>query len=301
MSETLNVNVLVAAKEEYTKQLINTLQTPIYDIVKNVYLDSQKNNVKRDVSYSNFQRELKQVPNWASFKLEEKLSDINKKIPYLMDLITAIFVSHVKILACVRLKSDSKSIKIKVPNLNTFLHKIIISISENIYYNPHIIHDEKDKIYTIVNNCITETIANQIPIEYILNEYLSGVFEEDEEPANLSQVPFEEPIDTQEDYAESEASNYEQETRDIPIVPIEKGVNKMPPPQKLDELPVEKKEEPIESFEDLKEKKDAIKSLEVNKKDDIEDYDSEEELSDEEEISEEEEQEPQEKNAPTLF
>lgn len=300
MSETLNVNVLVAAKEEYTKQLINTLQTPIYDIIKDVYLDSQKQNVRRDISYSNFQRELKQVPNWASFKLEEKLSEINKKIPYLMDLITAIFVSHVKILACVRLKSDSKSIKIKVPNLNTFLHKIIISISENIYYNPHIIHDEKEKIYTIVNTCITETIANQIPIEYILNEYLSGVFEEDEEPVNLSQPPFEEPTDQHNEDAASVISDYEQETRDIPIVPIEKTVNKMPQPQKLDELPVEKNEEPIESFEDLKEKKDAIKTLEVNKKDDIEDYDSEEDISDEE-VSDDEEKEPKEKETPTLF
>tara|TARA_Y100001958_G_scaffold151533_1_gene136590 strand:+ start:584 stop:1486 length:903 start_codon:yes stop_codon:yes gene_type:complete len=300
MSETLNVNVLVAAKEEYTKQLINTLQTPIYDIIKDVYLDSQKQNVRRDISYSNFQRELKQVPNWASFKLEEKLSEINKKIPYLMDLITAIFVSHVKILACVRLKSDSKSIKIKVPNLNTFLHKIIISISENIYYNPHIIHDEKEKIYTIVNTCITETIANQIPIEYILNEYLSGVFEEDEEPVNLSQPPFEEPTNQYNEDAASVISDYEQETRDIPIVPIEKTVNKMPPPQKLDELPIEKNEEPIESFEDLKEKKDAIKTLEVNKKDDIEDYDSEEDISDEE-VSDDEEKESKEKETPTLF
>lgn len=300
MSETLNVNVLVAAKEEYTKQLINTLHTPIYDIIKDVYLDSQKHNVRRDISYSNFQRELKQVPNWASFKLEEKLSEINKKIPYLMDLITAIFVSHVKILACVRLKSDSKSIKIKVPNLNTFLHKIIISISENIYYNPHIIHDEKEKIYTIVNACITETIANQIPIEYILNEYLSGVFEEDEEPVNLSQPPFEEPTNQYNEDVESVISDYEQETRDIPIVPIEKTVNKMPPPQKLDELPIEKNKEPIESFEDLKEKKDAIKTLEVNKKDDIEDYDSEEDISDEE-VSDDEEKESKEKETPTLF
>ena len=124
MSETLNVNVLVAAKEEYTKQLVSSLQTPLYEIIKNIYKESQRNNIRRDISYSNFQLELKKVPHWASFKLEEKLSNINNKFPYLMDLITAIFVSHVKILACVRLKSDNKSIKIKVPNLNTFLLKL---------------------------------------------------------------------------------------------------------------------------------------------------------------------------------
>ena len=65
MTETLNVNVLVAAKEEYTKQLISTIQGGVYDIIKQIYIDSQKNNIRRLVSYSNFQKELKAVPNWA--------------------------------------------------------------------------------------------------------------------------------------------------------------------------------------------------------------------------------------------
>ena len=126
--------------------MISTIQGGIYDIIKQIYTESQKNNIRRLVSYSNFQKELKAVPNWASFKLDEKLHSINSKYPYLMDLVTAIFVSHVKILACVRLKSDDKSVKIKVPNLNTFLHKIIINCSECIYYTPGIIEDNKTKI-----------------------------------------------------------------------------------------------------------------------------------------------------------
>src|SRR6056300_565014 len=113
MSETLNVNVLVAAKEEYSKQLINCIQPSIYDILLSIFEDSQKNNIRLSISYSNFQKELKSVPHWADYKLEEKLNSINRKFPYLMDLITAIFVSHVKILACVRLKTDDKSVKIK--------------------------------------------------------------------------------------------------------------------------------------------------------------------------------------------
>ena len=112
MSETLNVNVLVAAKDEYTKQLLNTIQNDIYIILKSIYNDSQEQNVRRKISYSNFQKELKTVPQWTSYKLDSKIRELIKKYPFLMDLITAIFVSHVKILACVRLKSDNKSIKI---------------------------------------------------------------------------------------------------------------------------------------------------------------------------------------------
>ena len=185
MSETLNVNVIVAAKEEYTKQLITVLQPEMYDILRNIFTNSQKNNIRRKISFSNFQKELKEVPRWSNYTLEEYLQKINQKYPYLMDLITAIFVSHVKILACVRIKAEDKSIKIKVPNLNNFLHKIIINTSEQVYYFPDIIMDiDKDRLLSIIANSIIDAISNQVPIEYILNEYLHGAFDEEDLPPN---------------------------------------------------------------------------------------------------------------------
>jgi hypothetical protein len=313
MSETLNVNVLVAAKEEYSKQLIFTLQGHIYKIIKNIYIMSQKNNIRRDISYSNFQKELKQVPNWASFKLDENLSEINSGCPYLMDLITAIFVSHVKILACVRLKRDNKSIKIKVPNLNTFLHKILISVSENIYYNPYVIHEEKIKIYDIINKCITDTIANQIPIEYILNEYLAGVFDEENEQLEnqLGEPDFEpEEHDENENENENEESEFEEDTKNIPIIPIQNNITKAPVPEKLDSLDIEKKlrhdEITATKFRDLKGKKDTFK-VKKSEEEISDEENSDEEISDEEsggEISDEDEpigDKTKEENVPTLF
>lgn len=309
MSETLNVNVLVAAKEEYTKQLISTIQSSMYDIIKQVYIESQKNNVRRRISYSNFQKELKSVPHWASYKLDEKLNVINTKFPYLMDLVTAIFVSHVKILACVRLKSDTKSIKIKVPNLNTFLHKILINCSETIYYNPEMIDEHKSKIFELINSSIHETIANQIPIEYILNEYLAGVFDE-EEPAYPApeQVVEKSEEDEPEEDSEDEDADVK---KDIPIIPIQKPVSKKIYPGTLrDELPFNNKEqtdeeigEEIEDFKDLKSNKDD--SIRINKREEIEDESEEEPESDE---SEDEELKPGhehrhrgQEEVPTLF
>ena len=307
MSETLNVNVLVAAKEEYTKQLISTIQSGMYDIIKEIYADSQRNNIRREVSYSNFQKDLKGVPNWANFKLEEKLNHINSKYPYLMDLITAIFVSHVKILACVRLKSDNKSVKIKVPNLNTFLHKILINCSECIYYNPIVIEDNKSVIFDIINTSINETIANQVPIEYILSEYLSGVFDEEEAsyPDNNEIV---EPLQDLNQMSDEEIEDDVNERRNIPIIPIQKPVSRKIEPGTLrDELPfnkpepqVEQPEQEIEDFNELKDQKDN--SFKINKQEEIDD-DSEEEDDDsvEEDAEDAEDPEEVEKSAPTLF
>jgi len=224
MSETLNVNVLVAAKEEYSKQLINCIQPSIYDVLLSIFEDSQKNNIRLSVSYSNFQKELKAVPHWADYRLEEKISPVSRKFPYLMDLITAIFVSHVKILACVRLKTDDKSVKIKVPSLKSFLHKIIVACSEQIYYDPQCIHDEKVKMFKLINESINETIANQIPIEYILSEYLSGAFDEPETKYPENNDVIENELD-EDDEDLSDEEEFLPENKEIPIIPISNPVH----------------------------------------------------------------------------
>jgi hypothetical protein len=215
MTETLNINVLVAAKEEYTKQLVYILSPEIYKVILNVYNDSQQLKKKRSISLKNFQLCLKKIPFWNTIIIEKNTEDIKSKTPYLLDLITAIFVSHVKILACVKLKQDSKSIQVKVPNLDNFLHKIIITNAEKIYYNPDIILKKKEIVVSLISDTIEETIRNQIPIDKILTEYLAGVFENDnqnteETKQNKENNNTDETDETDEEYEEiDEKENYE--------------------------------------------------------------------------------------------
>ena len=177
MSDELNINVLVTAKDEYTKQLVYLLSPEIYKILHNIFIESQQMKKKRSVSIRNYQILLKKIPLWNTIIIEQNTKEIKEKIPYLLDLITAIFISHVKILACVKLKSDSKNIQVKVPNLDIFIHKIIITNAEKIYYNPSIILQKKEKVIELISETIENTIRNQSPIDKILTEYLSGVFE----------------------------------------------------------------------------------------------------------------------------
>ena len=146
MSDEINVNVLVAAKEEYTKQLVFLLSPEIYKIIVNVYNESQKLKKKRSVSLRNFQVLLQKIQFWNNLIIERNTEEIKTKIPYLLNLITAIFISHVKILACVRLKTDSKSVNVKVPNLDFFLHKIIVTVAVKLYDKHNTILLEKDKL-----------------------------------------------------------------------------------------------------------------------------------------------------------
>ena len=143
MSDSLNINVLVSAKDEYTKQFINLLCPKIYIVIKNIFYDSQKIKKFKSISLKNFQIFLKKVPLWNKIIIDKNVDDIKSNIPYLLDLITAIFVTNIKILSSVRLNKDADNISIKIPDINVFLHKIIITICEKFYYNPHIIIEKK--------------------------------------------------------------------------------------------------------------------------------------------------------------
>jgi hypothetical protein len=226
MREALNVNVLVAAKDEYTRQLTFLLSPIIYSGINSLFTESQRLNKRLSVSYSNFQIVLKKVPGWTSYQLETEVSRAKESCPYLMDLVTAIFVSHVKILACVRLKGDHKKIKIKIPSIEAFLHKMYIQTCEKVYYTPKIIHDKKEYLTVMISETIEETIRKQIPIESILNEYLSGVFDDQDEPDELEADDIvSENSDDSDDSEDSDDDDDETE-KNIPIVPIERPIHR---------------------------------------------------------------------------
>ena len=227
MPETLNVNVLVAAKEEYTKQITTCLTPIVYAGILAIYKESQKMNIRLIVSLSNFQKSLRKVPEWTSFRLSDEVERTKKGCPYLMDLVTAIFVSHVKILACVRLKGDHKSIKIKIPSIESFLHKLYINVSEKLYCgvveHPNII-ENKTIIQGIISETVEETIRNQIPIESILNEYLSGVFDEndDNEEKNIAGNDIVSDAGSEISDISDVESEYNEEQKSVPVIPIER-------------------------------------------------------------------------------
>ena len=110
MSDKLRMNVLVAARDEYSQQLINIILPHIRDIFQKSF-DSIQNNkeVPSHKKFYKFQEVLKEVPKWNAVQIENDTEKILKDIPYLIDLVTAVFVTNVKIVACVRIGGKSKN------------------------------------------------------------------------------------------------------------------------------------------------------------------------------------------------
>ena len=245
MSEALNVNVLVSAKEEYTEQLCFVLSSLILQGIYTIFEESKKLPKQiRGVSYRNFQISLANIQNWSSFVTEKETKRIKEACKYLNDLVTAIFVSHVKILACVRLKGDNKNIKIKIPSMEIFIHKIYLLVGNKFYNNVYLINEPEEKLIDIISNVINECIRKQLPIEHILHEYLYDVFNDtDEDDVKEEEDDIERTLngtDIVEDHVEESdpESDFEEEEKSIPVVPINASPQReiYPEPQFTDKI-----------------------------------------------------------------
>jgi hypothetical protein len=189
MSKNLNISVLVAARDEYIDQLKCILVPLILQGFNSIYQDALKLSENKRTIYK-FQELLKQIPQWNQTILQEESKRIKKKCPYIMDIVTAIFVTNVKILASVRLKGSKDDIRVKIPTSDIFIHGIYIESAHQIFYDPFLfyhknnfdkIQENKYHVKSIIENSIEETIRQMLPFDDILQKYLADALNENAE------------------------------------------------------------------------------------------------------------------------
>ena len=177
---SLNINVLVSAKDEYLTQMLNILIPYFRRNFKKILEESQF-GVFIKYKLRPFQNELRQIQKWNDITLDEKVSELTNSYPYFYDLLKAIFIIHVKILSSIKINPGSRDLKIEIPQLKLFIHKLYIDIARKIYYEPKTILKDNDTIDLLIYNTVIETLRSQIPLQNILQEYLNDAFDEDGE------------------------------------------------------------------------------------------------------------------------
>ena len=187
-----NITVLVDAKIEYTKQLTNILIPFIFEGIKSIYSSTCsicKMNQDRKV-LMRFQEQLSQIPKWNQEIIDEEYERIidDSKCDWLDDLVTAVFLSHTKILTAIKSGNKQKKINLKIPKIDHFIHKCYIESAREFWKNPYIFsnqvsHSEYQRNindgHRIIKECIEETIRKLLPVKNILREYLGSGFEDD--------------------------------------------------------------------------------------------------------------------------
>lgn len=175
---------IVQAKEEYTKELIYLLTEPISNKFLEIYDTTLKNSKsKKDIIINN-QMALKEIPLWNQAIIDTEVSKIESTCEYLHDLVSAVFVTNVKILSAVKVKKDKKKLQIVMPKCDQFIHKFYISAAKCLYNNAHIYSSmyeplkRKTDIINYVRTSIEDTIRANLPFANILANYFSDVKDE---------------------------------------------------------------------------------------------------------------------------
>jgi hypothetical protein len=186
-----NLAILVDAKTEYTKQLVNIVSPNIYLGIKKIYMDSKtmcNNNNDDDILFQ-FQNDLSEIPKWNQeiINNECELLINNSNCDWLDDLLTAVFVSHTRILTSINFNKNKNKINLKIPKVDHFIHLCYIEIARHFWKNPYLFDDTISKFEyqrnrrdaeKIIDTTINETIRKQLPVKHILKEYLGNEFKD---------------------------------------------------------------------------------------------------------------------------
>lgn len=187
--DALNVNVLNVAKDEYTKQLNSILSPLIMEGIESIYSDAKKVENEHDVIH-NFQLLLKEVPTWNTHIISTECNRIQSVCDWMHDLVTAVFVTNVKILTSVKIVNKAKQFKLKMPNFDTFIHAVYIEAARFFFHNPFLLYEydritkrnkNRKEALKNIQNCVEETIRVLLPVQHILKEYMQDNGEEEDE------------------------------------------------------------------------------------------------------------------------
>jgi hypothetical protein len=184
----LNISVIVAARDEYIDQLKSIITPLLIQGFNSIYEDAVDFSRGKNILYK-FQELLKEIPNWNQTILQAESKRIKQKCGYIMDIVTAIFVSNVKILASIRLKGNNDNIRVKIPTSDIFIHSIYIEAAQQIFYDPRLFdhrqtnnfQEKKEIVKKIIRNAIDITIRQMLPFDNILQEYLKKSLDDNAE------------------------------------------------------------------------------------------------------------------------
>ena len=183
--DNINVPVFAQAKVEYTKQLIDILYNHILDGFSSIYNESKKIYVTKTGTpvLSIFRKLLENIPIWNNEIIEEETNRIIKvsRCDWLDDLVTAVFISHTRILMSIGPNQNANKINVSVPKTPNFIHKIYINIAREIWKNPYLYnenvagHDRQrnmNRVEEIIKLNIETTIRKELPVKEILRGHL---------------------------------------------------------------------------------------------------------------------------------
>jgi len=207
------------SRNEWCSQLINILTPLVIEGCNSIFQESWslcEENDETEKYLMTFQNFISRVPKWnANVISKEKQRIIERSsCSYIEDLLTCVHVIQLKSLTCIRAGKNQKKININIPKLDDFIHKVYVLVARKLYTNIYLYdknvsplqkqkHNREFEI--IVQECILNSIRDNMPVEEILRTYLDETQEEDVEETIIDQkIPIEEEVKEEEEKVEEE-------------------------------------------------------------------------------------------------
>lgn len=188
--------ILVDAKNGYTNRLINLLYRHIHKGIESMYNDAKDSDSYEPLEQ--FRKHLKNVPAWNQKLIEEETKRIihKSKCSELPKLFAAVYLSNIRILIAVKMKSDK--IELKIPKFSTFIHACYTECSRDFYLNPFLFDDEEEESNKKLNNVkesidiikksIENAVMSLLPYDTILEQYLGNCMDKSDNEDSDSEV-----------------------------------------------------------------------------------------------------------------
>ena len=210
-------HIVVEAKNVYKDKLVDIIQKSFQNII----------NTKHEYNKETILEELRKIPEWNATMVDNFLNEIKNECNWVEDLVSAVFISYVKILSSIKINDKKQIIKLKIPEIPLFLHKLLCNFTETIYYNhKELLPLQYEKTIEILAPCVDKTISQMLPFENILSMYLQhdsdteseDTAEKEEKKETLQQSlqeSLEEPLDEPvEEYITEPPQNYSLQPED---------------------------------------------------------------------------------------
>jgi hypothetical protein len=202
------LTVLVEAKKEYMAQLCSVLCPQMIETFELMYSEAQKMSKGKDV-LKQFQKLLREVKNWNNTMIEEHEAKLKNTCGWFNDLISAVFVSYIRILSSVRLNSNSadKKMNVKMPGTDILVHGCFKAAANDLYRDPYVYHEDMSEyqrdiaLTTRFVVDIEETVKKLLPVQEILALYMKA---SEEAPVEEQEEEEEPPVEEEEPVLEEE-------------------------------------------------------------------------------------------------
>ena len=191
--DDFSTSTLYESKNEWSARLLTILTPLIIEGYKAIFDEAYKlckENNELDKYLMTFQNFISRIPKWNPTIIEQERKRICEKsgCGYLEDLVVCTHIIQLKILTAMRVGQKQKKIDINIPKLDDFIHKIYINGARKIYKNVYLfeinipplqIQKHNRELEIIIQECVLNTLRDNIPVETILKAYMDETVEEE--------------------------------------------------------------------------------------------------------------------------